>query len=186
MRKLIAVPALLLILACQDRTPFDPILTAAPDVAVSERGDLLKMVPFEMKGTWWPTAVGDASPCAPYAGAIPRFLEWEGTSTHMGLVTGSATNCIVIQPNGSYLLLVHSTKTTAANGDILYARGSAAGDGTVLLVHPGLSFEIWPALMVGGTGRFENAEGEYHLYGDNLFGGTFTMEGWISSVGSSK
>jgi hypothetical protein len=190
MKRLIAVSAVILILACEDQAPFQPDLVGDPELALAQaaggQGDLVKAVPFKMKGTWWPTAVGDASPCIPYPGAIPRFLEWRATSAHMGLVAGFATNCIVIQPDGSYLLLLHATRTVAANGDLLYARGSAADDATVLLVHPDLSFEIWPAPIVGGTGRFENAEGEYHLYGDHLFGGAFTMEGWISSVGSSK
>jgi len=190
MRTLVIVSLALLVLACQDATPVQPELEEGPELLVAQApgggNNVVKMVPLKMKGTWWPTPTGDPSPCEPYPEAASRYLEWEGTSTHMGRVTGSATNCLVIQPDGSYVLLLHSQRMVAANGDLLYARGSAAGDGTVLLVHPDLSFEIWPAPIVGGTGRFLTAEGTYHLWGDHLFGGTFAMEGWISSVGSSK
>jgi hypothetical protein len=41
--------------------------------------------------------------------------------------------------------------------------------------------------MPGGTGRFENAVGQYRLFGEDAIGaGPFTLEGQISSVGSSK
>ena len=190
MKRIVAVPALLLVLACQDHTPLQPEPELAPSPALAQApnglGDGAKMVPLKMAGTWWPTAEGDPSPCEEFADAVPLFLEWEGTSTHMGRMGGSATNCMGPGAYGSRPFLSHSTTMMAANGDLLYSHGSAAGDGTQMVIHPDLSFAIVSAPLVGGTGRFRDATGSYNLYGDNIAGGAFTLEGWISSVGSSR
>lgn len=148
-------------------------------------GDLVKMVPFKMKGTWWNVDEGDPTPCEAFPGSVPLSLEYEGTASHMGRSTGAVTNCFGPGTPGSRPFLAQSGTTRAANGDLLYAYGTASG-GTAMIIHADLSFEIGPVPLVGGKGRFANAEGWYHLYGDNIAGGDFTYVGEISSVGSSK
>ena len=46
-----------------------------------------------------------------------------------------------------------------------------------------------PLAFIGGTGRFEHAEGEFSMEGTvapDLLSGTINFDGLISSVGSSK
>jgi hypothetical protein len=190
MRKLVAVTAAFLILGCLDQAPFQPDPAEAPELAVAlepgGQGDVVKMVPFKVEGTFWRPAEGDATPCAGLAGAIAVFLAWEGTGTHLGYHTGTGTNCVRIGADGSRLLLSQTATFHAANGDLLFAFGSADQDGTGMIIYPDNTWRIGPVPIVGGTGRLENARGWFHTVGENPMGGAFAMEGCISSVGSSK
>lgn len=194
MKTLILLPAVFLFLACdspdlvqpdpaQSSLADPPELTSAP--APSAQGMFVKMVPFKMKGTWAPAPSGDPTPCDPYPDAVDTYVESENNATHLGHITTTATNCFLIQSDGSYLLLVHAQTFRAANGDLLYGFGTADG-GTEIIIHPDMSFDIVHALFAGGTGRFSNATGSYDLHGESTQGGAATIDGWISSVGSSK
>ena len=190
MRKLFFLPLLTLALACADNTLVEPETAFTPGLSAAEapssQGTLVKMVPFSMKGTWWRGSTGAPELCDGIEGSFPSYPTWEGIATHMGRGTGAATNCLSIQSDGSYFLHLQSATFVAANGDLLFAFGSEADDGTQIIVHDDMSFEIFPVPFVGGTGRFANATGYYHLYGESLGGGAFTAEGLVSSVGSSK
>lgn len=188
MRRLISLPLLTLVLACTENTPIEPETSLYPEMsAVHARGgmgNVVKMVPFKVKGTWWYASDGDASICDAVPGtAAMSFIEWKGTGTHMGRVTGTNTNCYGPGAPMARPFLAQGGAFTAANGDVLIA----FGDEPVLSIFPDLSFEIGPVDFSGGTGRFENATGWYDLYGENaLGGGAFTLTGEISSVGSSR
>lgn len=190
MKKLVVLPAVFLILACQDYNPLRPDLGVPPELAVAPlqggSGHVVKMVPFKAEGTFWRASEGDASPCAALPGATAVFLAWEGTGTQLGYHTGTGTNCVRIEADGSRVLLSQTAIFVAANGDLLFTHGSANQDGTGMIVYPDMTWEIGPVPFVGGTGRFENAMGWYHSSGENPMGGAFAMEGMISSVGSSK
>lgn len=192
MKRFIAVPLVLVILACQDSTPLQPDLQTAPELATLQargaQGGVVKMVPFEMNGVWW-YGEGDPGPCEPFgypddASVRPSFPVWEGTALHLGHYTATTTNCMRAQPDGSYLLLLHATEIVAANGDRLWVYGTQ--EDSEVVVYPDLSFEIIGPSFVGGTGRFENVQGSYHLYAESLMGGDFIILGEMSSVGSSK
>jgi hypothetical protein len=193
MRQLWILPLLALAIGCADQTLVEPDLAAAPDVASAQDshhpGDAVKLVPMKMKGIWWNPETGNAAPCARFSGSFPTFIEFEGTATHMGRVTGTGTNCLSIHPDLGLIVLSQTAWMTAANGDVLLADGTMDDDppiGGDLI--PGVSFSIGPVLFDGGTGRFENAAGWYTLQGDYSGdpGGKFTITGMISSVGSSK
>lgn len=187
MRKLILLLPLLLTFACDGGTLIEPEMALSPDVGLTEaaakNAGVVKMVPFSMTGEWWYGESGPATDCE--SPAYEVYPTWEGQATHMGRVTGVATNCMEVI-GGSYVLYVQSGAITAANGDILYAHGTAADDGTQIVADLDAgTFEVFPVPFVGGTGRFANATGYYHLTG-TLGGGPFSATGWISSVGSSK
>jgi len=194
MRKLVFLPLLTLALACSDTPILEPDLDASPDLVVAQKkggqGDVVKMVPFKAKGTWW-NGSGDEEACEEYEDqypdVYPGFPEWEGTGTHVGRFTGKTINCIEDRVN--YRLISSTQELVAANGDILYLYGTE-DDGIELVIDwtdPNLSWAILGAKIVGGTGRFDNATGEwFSLSSPSLFGGPFTIVGEISSVGSSK
>jgi len=188
MRKLVFLPLLTLALACNDSTLIEPELAFTPELSVAQarsgQGDVVKMVPFKMKGNWEYASDGNGSICDDVSGtAAPiQFIEWEGTATHMGKVTGTNVNCFGPGDPMTRVLLAQGGAFKAANGDVLNAFEAAP----TLSIFPDFSFEIGPVNFVGGTGHFENAVGWYHLFAESIFGGAFTMEGQISSVGSSK
>jgi hypothetical protein len=153
------------------------------------------LVPFKGAGTWWYVDEGDPSPCQnltdfPYV--IPVFSEGEDTSTHLGRAKIAVTQCYGW--DGSYppapVFLSHSVTFTAANGDRLFGYGSVYDDPPVMGFQDGLTYELLPIRLVGGTGRFRNAEGWFRLTGDFSFGsdvgGNYATEGWISTVGPGR
>lgn len=188
MRPLVFLSLLTLAFACTDNTPIEPELSLSPEMSVAQArggmGDVVEMVPFKVKGTWWYASDGDASICDEVPGtAAIQFIEWEGTATHMGKVTGTNINCLGPGDPMTRPFLAQGGTITAANGDVLMA----FGDEVTLSIFPDYSFEIGPVSFVGGTGRFKNATGWYQLYGEDAIGaGPFTLTGEISSVGSSK
>lgn len=188
MRKLVFLPLLTLVLACNDNTPVGPELALSPEMAVAQAkggmGDVVKMVPLKIKANWWYATEGNESICDDVSGtAYIQFIGWEGTATHMGKVTGTNVNCFGPGEPMNRELLAHGGAITAANGDVLNIFGTRA----TLTLFLDYSFEIGPADFAGGTGRFENATGWYQLYGEDAIGaGPGIMVGEISSVGSSK
>lgn len=189
MRKLILLLPLLFTFACADRTPIEPEMALSPDLGLTEaaakNARVVKMVPFRMSGEWWYGDTGPVTDCGELGSSV--YPTWEGQATHMGRVTGMATNCMDgVGTGGPYFLHLQSSAITAANGDILYAHGTAVDDGIQIVADLDAgTFEVFPVPFVGGTGRFSNATGYYHLTG-TLGGGPFWATGWISSVGSSK
>jgi hypothetical protein len=189
MRRLFLFPLLLFSVACSDNMPVEPEMDLSPELSVAtERGgmgDVVKMVPFKLKGDWGYASEGDATICDEVPGtALIQFIEWEGTATHMGKVTGTNVNCFGPGEPMNRPLLAQGGAITAANGDVLKVFGTEA----TLTIFSDFSFEIGPVDFVpGGTGRFENVTGWYQLHAeDAINAGPFTLEGEISSVGSSK
>jgi len=202
MKKLIVLPAVLLLLACQDHNPVQPEPEAAPELALVQArggpGNVTKMVPFKGEGTWRvvgfePVVEDDV---------MKVFVEIEGTATHLGrfqwelmaryvlVVLGHDEDGNPIYYKTDYLS--HSGIFTAANGDELYDEGCVDEHGTVNVPDDFFGFFMTGIHFVGGTGRFANAEGSYDFLviatvpPDPFPSGTWMMEGEISTVGSSK
>ena len=195
MKRLILVPAVLLLLACQDHNPVQPEPEVAPELAMAQArggpGNVVKMVPHKGTGTMWFVAEGDESPCYDVDGwEGTTFCEGEGTMTHLGRSEFSFTNCMGAGDPWQRLLLLFRVTSRAANGDLLYGEGLYYDPERPyrLIVYPDLSWEGRNIRIVGGTGRFKNAVGWYSCFGDNIFAPRFnwTCDGEISSVGSSK
>jgi len=193
MRKLFFLPLLTFALACSDNTLVELELAVSPELAVAQarggQGNVVKMVPLKMKGTWAYGATGDESPCEAFPGSVATFIEFDGTSTHMGRIIGRATNCMDFSGLPVVAILSQTLNAMSANGDLLFGQGTVDDDPPIgLVVDPGVSYMIGPVLLTGGTGRFENASGWYLLSGDYSMGpgGNYTLKGMISSVGSNK
>ena len=187
MRKLFFLPLLALALACQDTTPVEPALAISPDeglVQNAARGvKVMKPVPIKVEGDWWILDY-DYTQCEGEADLVSVFMEGVLQVTHLGRSGVAFSACWT-----PTLDFVSTQGTiTAANGDELHFRGSAALDGTTHPFFPDGTWTIGPVSIIGGTGRFENAVGEYNGHGtyDGATGGTWISEGWISSVGSHK
>lgn len=161
-----------------------------PSVAAAGgRGDGVHMVPLSTKGTWSEVSTGDPSHCQGFPGSFPVFNEYEGTSSHLGRVTGASTTCLGIASDGSLVFFAFGGAIRAANGDLLSYYGSAFDDPPATLTFvPGVSFVFGSLRFVGGTGRFRNAVGRVRLSGDYATGagGNFVGKGMVSSVGSSE
>ena len=150
------------------------------------------MLPFRGSGTW--QAVDFLEPDFENQ-EIGIVVEIEGTATHLGRLQAvwTATFKFVII-DGDLVptdYVSHSTIYTAANGDELHDEGSV-DNGTEHFVHDdGIGFVMKGVKIIGGTGRFENAEGWYNIeapatVGFPFPGGTWELEGEISSVGSTR
>ena len=91
---------------------------------------------------------------------------------------------------GDYLSL--RSIYTAANGDELHIEGCVDDDSKLswILDETGAVFSLTGVRIAGGTGRFENAEGGYDFWVNKSHpddpGGTWELEGWISTVGSAR
>jgi hypothetical protein len=129
--------------------------------------------PFKIKkvtGTWY-NFLGDGVSCS----AVVLNAVGEGTVTHLGHSTLFEEWCF----NGNGNDLGTRTLTiTAANGDELW--------GNHTFIQWNSDFTAFEEVLVfdGGTGRFENASGEFNesvevTYDDpnNPFYGTFTLSG---------
>ena len=193
MKKLVVLPAVFLILACQDYNPLRPDLGVPPELAVAPlqggSGHVVKMVPFKAEGTWALVDV-DFSGCGGRPDWVTTFVELVGTGTHLGRFSTVSHNCWSTPDGGiTWVFQAHAGAMTASNGDLLYYLASLEEFGST---HPFYADDTWdlgPVHFVGGTGRFSGAEGVYSGWGRNneeRTGGTFTLEGIIFSVGSSK
>ncbi len=195
MRKLVILPLLTLVLACSDNPLVEPESVDSPDlsVALKKGGGVkaVKLVPLKLKGPWQYGATGDTRPCEDYPGSTPAFIEFEGTGTHLGRFTGTATNCMDYSGLPDVVRIMSQTsRMVAANGDVLFSQGTVNDDPPIELIRdPLVSYSIGPSQITGGTGRFENASGWYMLTGDYSMGptgGDFLVKGRISSVGSGR
>jgi hypothetical protein len=192
MKKLLVVPAVLLLLACQDHNPVQPAPDLTAELALAQApgglGNVVKMVPYRSSGT---LRVVDrfydpVNGCQGRLDCYSVIIEMEGNATHTGRYRGTETLCYSLvegelQSNRGIL--------TTANGDLLHFRGSKEDYGSVMTFHADNTWELAPIYFHGGTGRFVNAEGELFLWGTlspDRTVGTVNSEGWISSVGSSK
>ena len=184
--------------ACQK----EDILSGTPDMSdhialksgqaeTATFGNVGKMVPFRGSGTWH------------YLEFSPDFAEeqieivvaLQGTATHLGRFHGVETYHFKFMMINENLVpteyLSHSSIYTAANGDELHNEGSVE-HGSVHEFHepPGTGFSLTGVSIMGGTGRFENAEGGYDFWVNKSHpddpGGTWRLVGGISSVGSTR
>jgi hypothetical protein len=186
MRKLALLPLIALSLACQDTTPVEPDLayvSGPAQIQTVDRGQRIMVpVPFKATGDWW--IVGyDFTQCEGESGLVSVFMEAEIRGTHVGRSQMAFSACWDVDD------FVSTQGTiTAANGDVLNFRGSAAEDGTTHPFFPDGTWTLGPVSIIGGTGRFQNAQGEYNGHGtfDGETGGTMVSEGWVSSIGSGK
>jgi len=169
-------------------------LPLAPDAPLEARQDAIleKMVPFKGSGTW--QAVAFSEPDFENM-EIEITVETEGTATHLGRFESVWTaRYSFILVNGDLIpteYLSHSTIYTAANGDELYTGGCVDKGTEYFPEEDGLSFFMTGVSIVGGTGRFEGAEGYYDFLvkateGLPFPGGTWELEGEISTVGSTR
>jgi hypothetical protein len=185
---------LLALAGCSDGNPVgvDATTLDAQTLTVAAKNEV-KMVP--LKGTWdfMPNPDAAPVPCVDPLGNPVPFAFPTGAMTAMGNVThlGKTTSVITLDactvyPDGS--LQGPGTFThTGANGDAIYGTyvGVIYPDGT-LSFDPDVADP--PIVIMGGTGRFDGATGWAVGGGmvDIGTGGTFWIEGMISSVGSIK
>ncbi|TRO66825.1 hypothetical protein [Christiangramia sabulilitoris] len=110
---------------------------------------------------------GDGVTCP----AIVLNAPGEGTATHLGFITMFEEWCFNGEGNN---LGTRTLTLTAANGDELHGTHSY-----ILWTSPTSFEEV--LVFDGGTGRFENATGEFNesvvITFDTEFSGTFTMSG---------
>jgi len=186
----------LFIFGCDTIVDQEPIHPTVTDID----GNVGKMVPFKGKGTWevvgFEPVVDDE--------VMMVFVELEGNATHLGRFQGEMTAhyelLILEDDEGNPIYyktdyLSHSGTFTAANGDELYDVGCVDEHGTVNVPDDFYGFFMTGNQLVGGTGRFENAEGVYEwlviatvppVLPDQFPAGTWELEGEISSVGSAR
>lgn len=198
MKRLMAVSAVLLVLACQDHNPIQPEPEVAPELALAQArggpGNVVKMVPTKGTGTMWLVAP-NPSICEGLEGWTPTpgqtmSLESEGTATQMGRITTTFTSCY----GPEHEVLLYRQTMMAANGDLVEAVGNPDDPEMPyeFIVNSDGSYEVRNVRLVGGTGRFENATGRMDCFGDNILPlysfqpVAWTCVGEMSSVGSSK
>ena len=115
--------------------------------------------------------------------SVPGNVEATGTMSHLGLVDDviHTASCSI---NASGMLVMSGTADViAANGDRLH------NPSWTLVLDPATgAFHFTQLVLTGGTGRFANASGFFA--GGGVFlpdgSGTFTVEGMISTVGSTN
>lgn len=188
MKTLLVVSLALLVFACQDVTPVQPDLEEGPELLVAQApgggNNVVKMVPFKSDGTWWAAGM-EFSGCRGDPTLLSVFIEGEGTAMHLGRYQASWTVCWTygfefVSTGGSF---------TAASGDRLEFYGSTAENGTTHPFYPDNTWDVGPIMLVGGTGRFHDAEGWLDCVGDNndaITEGVMICQGKVSSVGSSR
>ena len=113
----------------------------------------------------------------------------EGLGTHLGrftMVSPHNSNVFTFALDGDQIF-------TAANGDTLTAHFEGYLTPTLVDGVPVKVSGVVPCTITGGTGRFANATGSYNftitaipLADGSGFASTATMDGVISSVGSSN
>ncbi len=197
-KMLIPLLGLLVVFAACDEFPVRQPL--APEASLEFHQDAIQdaepalakagnMVPFKGKGTW--QAVEFIFP-DPDVMEMEIVVEFEGTATHLGrfqaVWTGRYIFILVDDAPVPTEYLSHSDMYTAANGDKLYGVGSVDEGTEHFPDDDGIGFLLTGIDIVGGTGRFEGAEGCYELLtiatvGFPFPGGTWELEGEISRPG---
>ncbi|MEJ2540824.1 MAG: hypothetical protein P8188_12780 [Gemmatimonadota bacterium] len=174
--------------ACGDEGPLQPDRADGsalhPTAPANASAATATMLPFKGQGVF-STSV-DPGACPEFPGAIGVLIDFSGVALHLGRIEGTAINCVVIGADGSRALQAQTATMAAANGDVLFLRGTATADGTAVVYAPDGSFSLGPVPLVGGTGRFTGATGYYTLTGSDPVQGPFGFTGQISSVGSSR
>lgn len=143
----------------------------------------IKMVPYKgnYSGSGWIDFTRDDCP----EGSVAISGTGSGVASHLGKIDVYFSHC-------SYFILDQSNPTfvdgygitTAANGDQIF--GTYYG----YLTGPDEFVDV--VTLTNGTGRFENISGSFTEYGkvaftsETSFDYEITIEGEISSVGSSK
>jgi hypothetical protein len=188
MRRLILLPLLSLVFACNDNTLTEPELAISPESgllqAAARDGDAVKMVPYKGKGALM--IVGVVAGCGDDPGLLSVSVAIEMRATHTGRSNIAMTNCFT--PAMEFIETDTGIITTA-NGDLIYVYGSLADYGTTHPFHSDGTYEFGPVHFVGGTGRFEGATGKFEAWGvmdESGLTGTVISEGWISTVGAKK
>lgn len=163
--------------ACAPDAPAGPLeetsALAVPSLQLEHGWDAVR-VPFKLTGEGIGTGAEAEPPCDD--GFAPTGNVAQGTATHLGRFTSIHRQCV----NFETLEFRDGTVTYhAANGDQLHAtfEGFLSPTGEVGV----LSFDN-PAQAVGGTGRFEGAEGLFRARGlvdlnDNTF--ELRVEGYL-------
>ncbi len=132
--------------------------------------------------TFLPTNVTMVS-CGVPGVSVPGSVGATGTISHLGRVDDviHTASCSI---NASGMLVMSGTADViAANGDTLH------NPSWTLVLNPATgAFHFTQLVLAGGTGRFANASGFFT--GGGVFlpdgSGTFTVEGMISTVGSTN
>ena len=200
---IVALATLLIGSLCFQACQKDEILSGKPDMTehIALKSGLaetvtdgdVKMVPFRGSGTWqYAAEPGEAED----EDVLVFFIAIEGTATHLGRLQGYETAQLKVfwMEDGlpvPYAYVSEYTIFTAANGDEMHFEGCAVEYGSeLILFDDGSGFSVTGVQLVGGTGRFENAEGWYDIwvtFSAELDGtGTWEIEGEISSVGSTR
>jgi hypothetical protein len=140
-------------------------------------------VPF--KATWTGVTVSADPTGAPIIAIVSAG---QGHGTQLGaftMVTPHTSNIQTFELAGDHVF-------TAANGDTLTAHFVGLVTPTMIDGNPAVTGVV-PCIITGGTGRFEGATGTYNftltailLPDGSGFASTATMDGVISSVGSSQ
>ena len=148
-----------------------------------------KFVPWRGSGTWQAIDFEFIA-----EDEIRVTSELRGITSHTGrLRSGEVFIYYKIDPETGAILeyLRHTTTLTAANGDQIFDETEGENG---LNFNPEDQTPPWDwhgeeIILVGGTGRFENVEGWYAIWGTGTPEdgyGNWIIEGWISTVGSTK
>jgi len=184
--KLLLVPAMLIAFSCEQETVTDP--TPEDLTAITGKGkkhpvpiaNALESDPLDPSDVPdLPCLTGDILPFAAGGGAY-----FYGTITHMGRVSGTTKNLTcstTLTENGVDLAITSRDTIETASGDLVYTNGS-------IVVHivngESIATITGGSIIDGGTGRFENATGEfvYHDMIIDLVTGheSHTSTGWIT------
>jgi hypothetical protein len=117
--------------------------------AVPARAAVTVPITFNYAGTFEVTP-GDPSPCE----GIPLTDTLTGTGSHLGLFTATYPHCVNFAAN-----TFSGTATfKASNGDLLFVLLEGSADDPTCTT-TGICDVSFTGTIVGGTGRFEGAEG---------------------------
>ena len=160
------------------------LCTALLVSATGFRTSAADFVPF--KATWTGVTVSADPTGFPVVAVVSAGT---GQGTHLGcytMVTPHTSNVFTFELEGDHIF-------TAANGDTLTAHFAGQLTPTIVDGVPVSVSGVVPCVITGGTGRFAGATGHYDftitaipLADGSGFASTATMNGVISSVGSSK
>ncbi len=183
--KLLLVPALLIVFSCDQETVTD--YWPEDLTAITAKG---KKHPVPIANALESDGRTDIGPlaCAPLFDPpntlyVAGGVNFYGTVTHLGKVTGTTVNTsceyIFVGEIPVALSITSDDTIIAANGDKLRTKGAIIID----LTQGNMAPITGGSIIDGGTGRFENATGEfvYHDMVVNLETGheSHTSTGWI-------
>jgi hypothetical protein len=156
--------AVLLLAGCQDAGPMAPTPDDDASLAIVDKAAPARPFKASFTGT---SSHGD--PCGDDPWFVTLSVVGQGNATHLGLTRLDLTACwdwSTFSPAGAVV-----AKFTAANGDEVWM---TAGD---FAVDPDTGGMTSVYFVVGGTGRFQSAEGELDVRGQ-----LFPDLTWVSEV----